>query len=242
MAKLKTRKTTRLLPSREDKGNPAAWASEKALLIDSLKKVVDGVSKTFGPRCEVVLHDLSDPARSIVHIANGCVSGRSVGGSITDLGLKTLQSGFREDDLINYRSLARDGRVLKSSTIAFRDPDGEPAIALCVNLDITDILNFNAAVQSIFEVGTEDGRETMETFEVSAVSTLGSMAEKAIQQTGKAPSTMTKSDRVEIVRHLEEQGFFLIKGAIKLLCARLGLSKFTVYNYLNDARRTCKRR
>lgn len=212
--------------------------SNKLFLINSLKKVVDVVSKTFGPRCEVVLHDLTDPARSIVHIANECVTGRSVRGSITDLGLKALQSGFNEDDLINYRSITKDGRILKSSTITFRDHNGEPTIALCINIDITDILNFNAAIQSMFEVKQKDAREIMETFESGAVSTLGSIADKTIQKIGKVPSSMTKNDRLEIVKQLEEQGFFLIKGAIKLLASRLNLSKFTVYNYLDDIRHT----
>ena len=111
----------------------------KSLMIDSLKRIVEGIARTFGSRCEVVLHDLSNPEHSIVSIANGHVTGRSVGGSITGLGLKSLKSEARDDELINYRTVTRDGRTLKSSTITFRDSNEELELALCINFDVTDI-------------------------------------------------------------------------------------------------------
>ncbi|MCK5724810.1 MAG: PAS domain-containing protein [Gammaproteobacteria bacterium] len=38
--------------------------------------------------------------------------------------------------------------TLESSTITFRNSDGEPELALCTNFDVTDILNFNSAIQA----------------------------------------------------------------------------------------------
>jgi predicted transcriptional regulator YheO len=40
--------------------------SYEVFLFDCLKILVDGVAKTFGSCCEVVLHDLSNLDRSIV--------------------------------------------------------------------------------------------------------------------------------------------------------------------------------
>jgi len=34
----------------------------------------------------------------------------------------------------------------------------------------------------------------------------------------------------------DDQGFFLIKGAIKVLAGKLNMSKFTIYNYLDEIR------
>jgi len=47
---------------------------------------------------------------------------------------------------------------------------------------------------------------------------------------------MSKEDKIEIIRQLEEQGFFLIKGAIKLIAGKLRISKSTVYTYLEQIR------
>jgi len=209
----------------------------KSLMIDSLKRIVEGIARTFGSRCEVVLHDLSNPEHSIVSIANGHVTGRSVGGSITGLGLKSLKSEARDDELINYRTVTRDGRTLKSSTITFRDSNEEPELALCINFDVTDILNFNSAIQDTFAISDVANKtDTIETFEKDMISTLEKMVGDAISSTGKAIQSMAKGDRVEIVRVLEKQGFFLIKGAIKVLAGKLNMSKFTIYNYLDGIR------
>lgn len=209
----------------------------KAYLIESLKNVVEGIAKTFGSRCEVVLHDLSKPERSIVSIGNGHVTGRNVGGAITDLGLRALRSGSKDDELINYCSLTNDGRTLKSSTITFRNDNGEPILALCINFDITDILTFNSAIQDTFAISEEgDSVDIIETFEKDMNFTLEKMANKEISSIGKAIPSMDKEDRVGIVRRLEEQGFFLIKRAVKVLAVKLNMSKFTIYNYLDHVR------
>ncbi|HPE37244.1 MAG TPA: PAS domain-containing protein, partial [Spirochaetales bacterium] len=45
-------------------------------LLKAFLPLVKGLSIALGPDCEVVLHDVSDPAHSIVAIENGSISGR----------------------------------------------------------------------------------------------------------------------------------------------------------------------
>jgi predicted transcriptional regulator YheO len=209
----------------------------EAFLLESLKLIVDGIARTFGSRCEVVLHDLEDLDRSIVKIANGHVTERTVGGAITDQGLKFLKSDSQEDLLINYPSITKDGRLLKSSTIFIRDDRKKPIAAICINFDVTDILNFNTAIQEIFSISEETNvKEAVETFESDISSTLKEIADKIIRKTGKTLSSMGKGDKIEIVRQLEDQGVFLIKGAVNLIAKKLNVSKFTIYNYLDRVR------
>ena len=47
---------------------------------------------------------------------------------------------------------------------------------------------------------------------------------------------MVKKDRISVVGKLDEQGFFLIKGAIRILADKLNISKFTIYSYLDETR------
>jgi predicted transcriptional regulator YheO len=211
--------------------------TSEAFLFEPLKIIVDGIARTFGSRCEVVLHDLSDLDRSIVKIANSHVTGRTVGGGITDQGLKFIKSNQQDDLLINYPSMTKDGRPLKSSTIIFRNDKRRPYAAICINFDVTDILNLNTAIQDIFTVSEEtQGKRPVETFESDIVSTLNEIADKTIRKTGKAVPSMRREDKIEIVRRLEDQGVFLIKGAIKLIARKLNVSKFTIYNYLDHVR------
>lgn len=207
---------------------------------DALKKVVDLVAETFGPRCEVVLHDLRDLRNldhSIIKIANGHVTGRTDGGPMSDRGLRDLRSGPEWDFSINYASVTNDGRALKSSTMLLRNNKGKPIAALCINFDITDIVNLNGVVQDIFRISDSTQQDKpCETFEVDMVSTLNKMADEIIRKTGKSVVAIGKEDRIGIVRQLDEQGFFVIKGGIKLIASKLKVSKFSIYNYLEQAR------
>lgn len=214
--------------------------SKERFLIESLKILVDGIARTFGPRCEVVLHDLRNLKNldhSIVKIENGHVTGRTLGGSMSDRGLKDLRSGDEADLFINYPSETKDGRTLKSSTVLFRDNKKRLIAALCINFDVTYILGFNTAIQDIFRISKETEEvEAIETFEGDIASTLSKIEDKAIRKVGKPIPSLDKNDKVEIVRQLEEQGFFLIKGATKHIAAKLNVTKFTIYNYLEQIR------
>jgi len=221
-------------------GETKGRLSKEAFLIESLKIVVDGIARTFGPRCEVILHDLRNLKNldhSIVKIANGHVTGRTVGGPISDRGLKDLKSGRNNSLFINYPSVTKDGRPLKSSSIIVRNKKGKPIVGLCVNFDVTDILNLNTVIQGIFAISeeTKEG-EPLETFEGDMASTLNGMADRVIRKTGKITSLMDRNDKIDIVGQLDEQGFFLIKGATKLLASKFHVSKFTIYNYLEQIR------
>lgn len=92
--------------------------------LEGLKQVVEGLVKAIGIPCEVVLHDLRDLSCSIIAIA-GDVTGRKVGGPMTDFGLRLLRSGRFEENLIAYPNTTSNGKPLRSSAIFVRDKAGE---------------------------------------------------------------------------------------------------------------------
>ena len=47
---------------------------------------------------------------------------------------------------------------------------------------------------------------------------------------------MEKEDKLVIVRRLDEKGVFLVKGAIDYVANILGVSRYTIYNYLDEVR------
>ena len=65
-----------------------------ASTLQFLFQLAKGISRQFGPNCEVVVHDLAsnDPETSIVAIENGHVSGRKVGDGASHVVIEQLQS------------------------------------------------------------------------------------------------------------------------------------------------------
>ena len=87
-----------------------------------LQSLVKGIAAQFGDRCEVVLHDLTLPYdQTIVAIENGHITGRSVGGPGTNLGLELLRGTTEDGNKINYVTQTKDGRLLRSTSLYMRN-------------------------------------------------------------------------------------------------------------------------
>ncbi|AGA67751.1 hypothetical protein Desdi_0197 [Desulfitobacterium dichloroeliminans LMG P-21439] len=209
--------------------------SQEAIL-ENLKGIAGMIKGGFGSRCEVVVHDLRDLEQSLVYIV-GDVTGRSIGAPITDLVVKILQKeGDAAKDLINYKTVAKDGRILKSSTAFIRDDQGKIFATLCVNYDVTDFLNFDILLQDFIRPDQVQNEDKQETFATTVQETIESLVYQAIIKLGKQAATMSMDDKVQFVGILEERGAFMIKGSVDYIANVLGVSKFTVYNYLNKYR------
>lgn len=199
--------------------------------LKSMIPIVEGIAKTFGKNCEVVLHDFRNLKNSIVTIENGHITGRTVESPMTELSLKRVTEGKTDQDIINYSEKSADGRVLKSSTMFIRDDAEEVIGCLCINLDITDFIGAKKFIEDIMKIGNQTKEEASEN-KVSVV--LSDLVSNAIESTGKAVPYLAKNEKVQIVDQLDKQGAFLIKGAIDYVAEILQVSKYTIYNYLDE--------
>ena len=53
---------------------------------------------------------------------------------------------------------------------------------------------------------------------------------------GRKKQGLTKQDNLEMIRFMDDKGIFLVKGAIDKVAACMGLSKVTIYGYLDTVR------
>ncbi|MDD3655672.1 MAG: helix-turn-helix transcriptional regulator [Atribacterota bacterium] len=206
-------------------------------LIRSLIPIIKTIAETFGKNCEVVLHDFSGPQNSIIAIENGYVTGRKIGDPITDLALSSWrQGGFgnkREDKMINYKSKTKDGRILKSSSVFIKDQNNKIVGCLCINYDLTGHMMFEKIMDEFCAINELNGGKE-ETFTKDVDEILSSIIDEAINEIHKPISLMQKEDNLRVVEKVDEKGGFLIKGAVDQLAFKLNVSRYTVYNYLEE--------
>jgi predicted transcriptional regulator YheO len=63
------------------------------------------------------------------------------------------------------------------------------------------------------------------------------ISEFAIERLGKNSfAALEKNDKIALIAELNARGVFLVKGAVNLVARRLKISKFSVYNYLDEIR------
>ena len=208
-----------------------------ASTLQFLFQLAKGISRQFGPNCEVVVHDLdsNDPNSSIVAIENGHVTGRKVGDGPSHVVLEALRSG-RENltDHLRYLTRTKDGKILKSSTIYVRDDDGEAIGIFAINYDITLMLAMEENLKQ-FTATDQDQREP-ERISRNVGDLLDELIEQSVKIVGKPVALMTKEDKVKAIQFLNETGAFLITKSGDKVCRFFGISKYTLYSYIDEAK------
>ncbi len=198
-----------------------------------LNQLLTLMAKQFGANCEVVLHDLTkDYNHTIIDIRNGHVTNRVVGGCGSNLGLEVLNGNVVDGDRFNYITTTPEGKILRSSSVYLRDDEGEVIGSICVNLDITETMQFEGFLRRYnhFEPNQE------EFFAQDINSLLDYLIQQAKQLVGKDPKEMNKEERCTFLNYLDEKGAFQISKSSVKLCEILGISKFTLYNDLDAIR------
>ena len=212
-------------------------ADEQDAVIAALTPVIDGIAATFGSCCEVVIHDFRRPEHSIVALA-GSVTGRGVGGSMSEIGMKLLARGDEARDELNYLTRTRDGKLVKSSTMPLRDSTGAVFGALCVNLDVTAISQVHALIGELAGVaGARAGLPTT-TFGDDIGAVVDSIVDARQLSSTKTWTHLGRAERLDLFRDLDRRGVFAVRGAVQQVAARLGISRASAYNYLAAARNT----
>jgi predicted transcriptional regulator YheO len=207
--------------------------------VEQFIPLVDAIAETFGKTCEVVLHDLSKPERSIIKIVNGHVTGRSVGGPITDLVLPVLKNNKTDKSFfIGYHTKTKTGKELKSTTVFIKDTKGKIVGALCINIDVTPYLFVKNILEELCitsTLNTTDGdKESPEKFESNVDTLVNELIKETSKKIGKPLPQMGREDKLEMIRNLKEKGIFLIKGSAKRVSKELNVSLATIYKYLEE--------
>lgn len=206
--------------------------------IEFYQRLAHGLAQQFGPSCEVVVHDLetADLDHSIVAIENGHVSGRRLGDGPSHIVLEAMHGAANElTDREPYLTKTADGKLLKSSTIFIRNDAGEATGVLAINFDITLMTAFQSTLGTL--IGTETtGAAEPEPITRNIGDLLDDLFSECEQFVGKPAALMTKDERIRAIGFLDRRGAFLITKSSQKACEFFGISKYSFYSYLEEAK------
>lgn len=208
---------------------------ERDRQIAVLASLVAPLQRALGPGTELALHDLRRLDHSLVALAGG-LTRRKPGAPITGLVLERLQAG-QTSDLFRYPARTNDGKDLCSSTIFLRDGSNEAFACLCLNTDVSLWSELARALPAMLPEGVDvsGGAGTSEEEFVPHVADLAAGAmSRAIAEVGVPVELMRKEHRAQVVKNLHASGFFLVQSSVGYVAKALGISRFSVYNYLRE--------
>ncbi|HWR10439.1 MAG TPA: helix-turn-helix transcriptional regulator [Rectinemataceae bacterium] len=198
-----------------------------------LSNLAEGIAETFGPNCETLIHDLSVPEHPILKICNNGVSGRKVGSTEDIYGGEfdpAMERPFIGSDYVNHLVITKKGKKVKTSTWVLNGDNYR--FGFGVNYDFTDMEVVTRTLESFTRVNSdleeaiaEDNKGNQLELKVKA----------CVDAMGKPVEEMTKQDRLEVIRRLRGMNAFRFQKAVPYVAEKLGVSRYSVYKYLNEA-------
>jgi predicted transcriptional regulator YheO len=222
----------------------AAIQAERDAVINALRLVVPMLAAMAGTHLEVVLHDVGRPENSVIAIANGHISGRVVGSSVLegphdDKGFAAATrvistKGAVHSVVDGYTTVTADGRTLKSASAIFRDASGVPFATLCLNADVSVFQATHAWLEQMLQPFRQPSGPA-----AAPVAEAPQMDRLMQEIIGDAVSLakMSKEEKIQAVREMQRRGLFIVKGGVQRAAAALQVSRFTIYNYMEELRR-----
>lgn len=227
------------------KPSPAIQA-ERDAVINALRPVVPMLAAMAGTHLEVVLHDVSRPEHSVVAIANGHISGRVVGSSVLEgphgdkgfaAATRVISSRGAVHSVVDgYTTVTADGRTLKSASAIFRDTSGVPFATLCLNADVSVFQATHAWLEQMLQPFRQAEAQASPPAIAAGPPQMDALMQEIIGDAVPL-AKMSKEEKIQAVREMQRRGLFIVKGGVQRAAAALQVSRFTIYNYMEELRR-----
>ena len=203
--------------------------------LEALRRIAKGIVAQFGSNCEVVVHEISErsTSNSIVAIENGHVTGRQLGDGPSQVVLEQLGKGDKcPEDHLCYLTRTPDGKLLKSTSVYIPNSEGKAAAIFGINFDISTLVMAEQALNSLTTtLSSEEETPARITHNVNDL--LDDLIEQSDRLVGKPVALMTKEDKVRAIRFLDDHGALLITKSGDKIANHFGISKYTLYSYLD---------
>lgn len=204
--------------------------------LEMLRTVAKGIAAEFGSGCEVVVHEISPQAaeHSLVVIENGQVTGRKLGDGPSQVVLEQLQKAGADPAVhrLSYLTRTPGGKLLKSSTVFLRGEDGQVCAVFGVNFDIS-ALALAQGVLAELSSPDENGQAEPTPIPNNVNALLEDLINRSVKLVGKPVSRMSKDDKITAIRFLADSGAMLITRSGDKIAKFFGISKYTLYSYLD---------
>lgn len=200
-------------------------------------QIMDLLENHLGIQSEIVLHDNTQPyEHTILDIRNGYISQRKVGDGGGAWGLEVLSSENTPTHRYNKVMISDTGKLIRNSSIFFQDENGKNIGSLCLNSDITDLVNIANLAQN-YSLYNPSQIQREEHFVNDVNRLLDNLLEDCRRMIPKNSADFSKEEKCTLIRYLNQKGAFLITKSGDRICNYLNISKFTLYNYLDQIKK-----
>ncbi len=211
-------------------------------IIEAYIPMAKYISMLLGSRAEVLVHDFSDIAHSIVFISNGQISGRKLGDGLKDFALKRsleyIYEGKPYTKRFPYNKDGYGGKSLFSSAFHICNELGDVIGLIGVIEDFSAEIVFRDHLNSLLADTSDCDFQPDVIRNISGASKMiDVIVADCLEELGHhSVQDLCKNEKMSIIEEFEAQDLFSIKGVVKVVAQRLEISEPSVYRYLKELR------
>ena len=140
--------------------------------------------------------------------------------------------------VVNYKSLSKDLKKLRSSTYFYKDDQGQIEYLMSITINVDEFLYLRTIIDTF--VNGDRHATSVDTAKVDQIAKLDMSVHDLIdaviiegqKRYGTNVERMTKLEKQSLIREMRTRGVFLIKGAVNEAAKKLNYSETTIYRYL----------
>jgi predicted transcriptional regulator YheO len=198
--------------------------------LQTFMPIVSFLGQVLGPHCEVVLYDLTQPAHSVIALANGHVSAEKLDGPSPDHIPETIKAGSPEQP--PFYTTCINGGTRRFSTFLIRESN-KIIGALCINADLRPFTEIRRLLDVLAPAPVSPATGNPAEPDSDKEESVMTIIDKVLNTFAVLPNRMSLEEKITAVRYANKNGLFSRKGGVSALARRLHVSEPTLYRYLN---------
>lgn len=218
--------------------------------LEQYRQTVSLIGGQFGDSCQAILYDIHNSGGksggSVIAVC-GHMADAKAGDPLPDFLVHYIADhGYRNQ--YGFVNKEYPGLVLRSSLQFISENDQAVCGCLCVHHNIVHIQMMSHFLENLLrpadnppDLSDESPERDGDTKTYSAPDVQGFLenviSEFLVERLGSNSfASLDKPDKLALISELNNRGIFLVKGAVNLVAKRMNISKFSIYNYLDEIR------
>lgn len=204
-------------------------------IFQSYGALMSALASQFGANCQASLYDMRGRRPQLIAVT-GTVMEADIGSYLPEKLFDRLNAVDRDSGKpLLFTAATPDGRRLSSSLTLLRDATGEVFGCLRVDFCIESLMHSINVLQNFCNFETPPSPAPAGGNE-DVIGVVDGIVSEVMNDNSSLRTQDKRTYRMNVVRELERKNVFLVKGAIDLIAARMNVSKFTLYNYIDKVR------
>ena len=154
------------------------------------------------------------------------IEGGKIGQRFEHFVKSAMEQGDTNEDFVANDFFRKKGKLIRTSSVMIRDDEGKLIGALCINIDMTRMLQQAEYIQSFLPQVKEKPTVKKDVSPDRVEDMVFSLIDNILADC--ETSALFREERIAKIRFMDTRGIFQLKGSIEQVAERLGVNKVTV--------------